>query len=384
MLRKTLMLSGISLALLLAGCQTTQTTPLNGASRLAVEQMAASPQLRQDSFVSVYELAYMPQADAVWVTDVPSFEAGSAGLLHRLDSRSLQILQTVQLPKRAFGLALNAVTGKLYAGNTLDGGISVLDAASGQYGSYIQLSEAVLKDGETSYPHTRKIAIDPVHNRIFVTHPGESGRVWIIDGNTQQVLHQVDTGLWTAGAVYDPTEDRVYVGQGGKNEILAIDPSSGQIVQTISTGDSPSDKPSESAHFFVNLALDVEGRKLFAVDANTSQVYVYELGSGRLLQTVPLAGPGALDIAFHPQAQEIIVTRHGMQRGQPNGIGAVSIFDANSYQLKREITVPTHPNSVVLANDGQSVLLSVRSTKNKQHANWRPNSKDAVVRIDLE
>src|SRR3546814_1170255 len=46
------------------------------------------------------------------VATAPSFDAASPGFVQRLDARSLQLLQTVQLPRRAFALGLNRVTNR--------------------------------------------------------------------------------------------------------------------------------------------------------------------------------------------------------------------------------------------------------------------------------
>src|SRR5690606_3557342 len=136
-------------------------------------------------------------------------------------------------------------------------------------------------------PHTRKEIVDEKRNRNFVTSPGQPGLVWIVDGATNTLTHTITSdGIWTAGAAYDARANRLYVSQGGVNEILAIDPDAGQVVGSFSTGDTT--EPKDSKHFFINLAIDVDGQRLFATDANTNQVYVFDIAGGTLLKTIPI------------------------------------------------------------------------------------------------
>ncbi len=369
-------------AVALAGCAAPSATGSAGVS--AASALAASSQVRQDSFNGVYEVVPHPAAGAVFVATAPSFDKAAPGFVHRLDARTLQVLQTVQTPRRAFALGLNEQTGTLYVGNTLDGSLSIVDLATSTVRGVLQLAEPQRNaDGKESVAHTRKVVVDSRNDRVFVTSPGQKGKLWIIDGKQAKVLHTVDTGLYTAGLAYDADADRIYVGQGGQNEILVVNPANGAVEQRFATGDGTSDTPDGSKHFLINLALDTKGKRLFAVDSNTNQVYVFDTASGKIVRQVPVGGNGALDIVFNAQRNEFVTTHRGVSRAEPQGTGAVTVFDATTYAVKRVIPMPVHPNSLALSPNGQTLYVTVKAPRSDKHGSFRKDGNESVVRIDL-
>lgn len=375
------LVSLVAASFLLGGCHTAAVQS-SVASPQAYASAAASSMLRQDAFKGAYEVAVSADAASVFVATINAFDKQNGGFIQRLDARSLQGLQTIQVPHRSFALGLNRVTNTLYVGNTLDGSLSIVDAASGMNKGVIQLAVPAKNDkGEESMPHTRKVIVDEQHNRIFVTSPGQPGLIWIVDGATNTLTHTITSdGIWTAGAAYDAQANRLYVSQGGVNEILAIDPDAGQVVGRFSTGDTTDAK--DSKHFFINLAIDVKGQRLFSTDANTNQVYVFDIASGQQIKTVPI-GAGALDVVYNVQRNEIIATHRGVSREQPNGSGGLSFIDGATYQVKRSIDLPVHPNSLALSPDGDTLYVTVKAPHGDTHPAWRKDALDSVVRIDL-
>ena len=115
--------------------------------------VAQAPQLRQDIFNGAYEVIPYSANGTIFVASTPSFDQTSPGYVHRLDARTLQPLQTIQLPRRAFALGLDDVTNTLYVGNTLDGSLTQIKADSGLVQGVIQLAPP--ERGETVF-------LDPV------------------------------------------------------------------------------------------------------------------------------------------------------------------------------------------------------------------------------
>src|SRR5690606_5792180 len=327
-------------AALLGGCQVAPVQP-NGFANAAATQ-AASPMVRQDAFKSIYEVTVSADGASIFVATINGFDRRNAGFIQRLDARTLQPVQTIQVPYRSFALGLNRSTNTLYVGNTMEGSLSVVDVASGFVKGVIQLgvSEKNAK-GEESMPHTRKVIVDEKHNRVFVTSPGQPGRIWIVDGKTNTLTHTVTSdGIWTAGAAYDEQSNRLYVSQGGVNEILTIDPDTAQVVGRFSTGDTTDASDAKrSNHFFINLAIDKQGQRLFSTDANTSQVYVIDIASGKTIKTIPI-GTGALDVVYNAARNEIITTHRGVSREHPDGVGGVSFIDGDTYEVTRTVELP--------------------------------------------
>lgn len=370
-------------ALLLAACQTAQVQP-KAAAASATSSLASAPVLRQDAFDGIYEVTAANDGE-IFVASSSSFDPKNVGTVQRLDARTLQILQTVQVPRRAFALGLNKTTNTLYVGNTMEGSLSVVDASSGIVKGVIQLAEAKKNDkGEESFAHTRKVIVDEKNNRVFVTSPGQPGLIWIVDGATNTLQHTITSeGIWTAGAAYDDVANILYVSQGGVNEVLAIDPDAGKVVRTFSTGDSTGNTAETSKHFFINQAIDTKGKRLFITDANTNQLYVLDIASGKFIQKVPLEGLGVLDVAYNAVRNEVVVSNRGVSRSSPDGTGAVTVLDGASFAIKKRIDLPVHPNSLAFSPDGQSLYVSVKAPHGDKHPAWRKGAKDSLVRIDL-
>lgn len=371
--------TAVAATLALAACQSAPTAGASAASASAATGSAVA--LRQDAFKGVYEIINNPGQGSVFVASTPTFEPGTPGFVYRLNAQDLSLQQTLQTPRRAFALGLNRTTGTLYVGNTLDGSLSVIDAASGVVRQTLQLGQA---DAKGDMPHTRKVIVDEKRNRVFVTSPGRQGKVWIVDGARGVLLHTLEnTGTWTAGAAFDEAANRLYVSQGGIDEVLEIDPDAGRVLRKFSTGDTKvaPTKADESKHFFVNIALDSRRQRLFAADSSTDQLYVFDARTGQVLRQIPV-GKGLLDVVFNAQRGEVYTTNRGVSRSEPEGTGAVTVIDADSFAVKRSISLPVHPNSLALSDDGQSLFVTVKAPRDK-HPAFVKGGNDSVVRIDL-
>lgn len=371
-----------AITLLLTACQTASHQSSLSVAAPSASSLAFAPLLRQDAFDGIYEVAAATDGGSVFVASINGFDRQNAGFVQRLDARTLQMLQTVQLPRRAFGLGLNNATGTLYVGNTLDGSLSVVDVSSGMVKGVIQLAQPIRgEDGKESVAHTRKVIVDEVNNRVFVTSPDRPGLVWIVDGASNTLTHTITSdGIWSSGAVYDAAANRLYVGQGGINEVLVINPDTGTIVQRISTGEVTEANKEKSPNFFINLALDAQGQRLFAAGGQNDQVYVFDLKTGQVIERIAFKA-GALDILYNPARNELVTTHRGKRE---TGTGFVSILDAATFATKRTLDLPVHPNSLALSPDGQTLYITVKAPHGDKHPAWRKDARDSMVRIDLE
>lgn len=133
----------------------------------------------------------------------------------------------------------------------------------------------------------------------------------------------------------------------------------------------------------MNIAIDEKNQRLFAADANTGSVYVFDLGNGKVVQIVPV-GEGLLDIAYSEQRNEILATNRGVSRGSPAGTGSLTVIDGTNYGVNRRIDLPVHPNSVALSANGQTAYVTVKVPHGKDHPAWRKDAQDSIVRIDLQ
>lgn len=339
----------------------------------------AAAALRQDVTAGIYEVLDAPELGVLFVASTPSFDKGKPGAVHALDRNDLSLKRTIQLPRRAFALGMDHQTGRLYVGNTLDGALTVIDAKSGVPVGLIQLG----KPQEKGFEHTRMIEVDQKTGHVFVSGPSDTGTVWVVDGRKGELLTRIDNaGKWAAGLAQDPDNGRVYVSGGGVQEIGIIDSQNNTRIDSIATGDTAKDGDEESAHFFVNLAIDPKGQRLFAADANSGQLYVFDLSTGKVTGTVA-TGKGTLDVNYNPARAEIYVTRRGVTREDPTGSGGLMVLDADSLAVKRDLSLPVHPNTVETSADGKTLFVSVKAPHSDKHPAFYEDAIDSVMRFDL-
>lgn len=333
---------------------------------------------RNDAFPNAYEVLPVPELGSVFVASVPGLEDDDSGDVYMLDADNLAVQRRIQLQRRPFALAMDHRRGWIYAGNTKDGALSVIDAKSGLFLRRIQLGSVV--NGKME--HTRMIEVDEETGRVYVTGPTDRGILWIIDGPAGKVIERVDdAGLWAAGLARDG--DRLYIGSGGAEEIWVRDAKTGALITTYSTGDTPPGSGDKSAHFMVNLSIDTAGGRLFAVDSHGGALYVFDTKTGKIITQVPI-GMGALDVVYNPVRDEAYVTWSGYTQSNMGGVGGIAVVDTKNYTVTRRLAVESFPNSLALDAEKQVLFASVREPSRPGHPNYRKNQLDAVFRLDLK
>lgn len=351
----------------------------DAAAKPAAPDSYAGAVLRNDLATGIYEIADDADAGVIYVASVAGFGPGLPGYVWVLDRNDLSLKRKVELPDRAFALALDHEAGRLFVGNTLDGKLSILDAKTGTVTGTVQLGQ---KSGE-GVEHTRMLAVDPATHRVYVTSPSDKGALWIVDGDKAELIKRVDdAGLWAAGLALDSAKGRVYVGGGGIEEIGVFDAASGARIAGFSTGDTTAPGKDDSRHFFVNLALDAKGGRLFAADSISGQIYVFDTESSKVLGKVA-TGVGTLDVAYGDSRDEIYVTTRGVSREAPKGSGTLLVIDGKDLTVKHTLSVPVHPNSLEVSQDGTLLFVSVKAPDAEDHPAFKKDALDSVLRFDL-
>lgn len=335
---------------------------------------------RQDLVPGAYELVHAPDLGVVFVASVSALKPEGGGAIYMLDDKDLRLIRRIQLQRGAFALAYDPLRQRLFAGNTLDGSVTVVDARAGIVEGIIQLGQ---KDDSGRVEHTRMTELDDDGSRLFVSSPGRRGLVWVVDTDTGRVLHRIeDTGLWSAGLGFDSKTGRVYASGGGIEEIAIIDPDTGLRIGGISTGDTTDPDPSASQHFLVNLSFDPNAQRIYAADASRREVVVFDTEAGETIARIA-AGKGLLDVLFNPVRQEIYATWRGVGEGDTAGNGGVTVIDLRRNEVKAQLEVPVHPNSLALGGDGEVLYLTAKMPLDEKHEAWREGALDSVIRFDL-
>ena len=374
------------LALMLAACGAPSGSKQNVAQAPAPAATAQARQdvLRTDVARGLYELAYSPAEQAVFVASSGGFGADAApASVLRLDPTTLAVQQEITLERKAFGVALDDTTGRLYVGNTVDTSVTVVDIKSNRALGVIQLMQKVRgKDGKESYSHDlRELVVDPQAQRLYVTgHSAEGSVLFVVDTRKMTVIKTIP-GLGRAkapGLFLDAARHRIFTSN-LLGEVVIVDTRSLKVTRRIQT---------EAAQP-MNLTYDQAGDRLFITDQGAenirkymekvapgykpthpgNRVLVLEVGTGRELASLP-APKGPLAIRLDtPRERLYITSRDG---------GKVSVYNSKTYALIDTIDLPDYPQSLALDESRNVLYATVKNNRDKPK-----NANESVVRIQL-
>ncbi|MGK9173722.1 YncE family protein [Yokenella regensburgei] len=308
----------------------------------------------------IYELAYDASQNTLFAASAPSFDKDKThGLVYRLDPQTLNTTGTLNTSRRAFATALDEANHRLYLGNTLEGSVTLLDTRSGKELKTLQLSD-------TSNPeaiiHTREMALDNVHHRLYVSGVAKEGVVWVIDTQTNTLLTTIKAmGKWPTGLAVNSEKGLVYV-INGSGELVTIDGKDNSIVSRhVIEGNKK--------HFFLNIALDSKNDRAFITDPDLPNILVVDTRNGKIIHSIN--NVNSLAVLYNAKRDEIYITHRNAK--------LISIIDGTSYRLKTYIATELLPNSLALAANGSELFVSL-----KQGEKEMSKSADAVLKIDLE
>jgi len=109
-----------------------------------------------------------------------------------------------------YAVVVNPKTNKVYAVNSRDGSVTMMDASANSTTTVRVGSEPVA------------IAVNPVTNKIYVGNSG-SGTVSVIDGATDAVIATVKVGALPYVVAANPASNRIYVSKTFSNTMVVID-----------------------------------------------------------------------------------------------------------------------------------------------------------------
>lgn len=356
----------------------------SATSPVAATSSATANVQRQAVAKGLYELAYSPSQNAVFVASSGGFgdAAGPAQVL-RLDPTTLAVQQRIPLERKGFGVVLDDANNRLYVGNTVDTSVTVVDTAQNKAIGTVQLMEKVTgKDGKSYYSHDlRELVVDAPNHRLYVTgHSQEGSVLFVVDTQSLRLIDTIE-GLGKAkapGLALDAAGKRVYTSN-LLGEVVTVGTDSGKVEQRYQV----------SAEQPMNIALDPAGKRLFVTDQGLEmirkyqgssiegfvsrhpgkRVLVLDRSSGAELASIPTdAGP--LGILLDAPRKRLYVTNREA--------GSVTAYDSDSYQQVASWSVPTHPNSLALDTKNNVLYVSIKNGEGDPKG-----AEEAVARIDL-
>lgn len=281
----------------------------------------------------LYEVTVGESTDSLYVA---STGAGNRKIFV-LDPRTLAVKSTIDMEAHpGFGIAFNNRTQTLYTTNTRSNNITAIDAKSGKV-----LSIITAPDG--GGVHGFRQLVDEEANLVYVSLPGNPSKVWVIDGATNTLKHEIlDTGQRSTGLALDKANNRLYTCSIASSEIVEIDLATRQVVRRFPSGGQGT----------THLVYDAGGSRLFAGHQQSGNVTVLNARSGEVLKTIP-TGAGALGMAMDTKNNLLYVAnRQG---------GTVTAINTTSLEVVANLQAGTMPNTVAIDSRTGDVYVTFKA-----------------------
>lgn len=323
-----------------------------GAPASAQTTAAAAPTVAHQAKVGagIYEIA----------VDESSVYVASTGVndqkIFVLDPKTLAVQRTIDVPAAAYGLGLNTKTHTLYTTNTRAGNVSAINTRTGAVLN-------VIKVDDDPRAHVFRALVDEATNTVYVSIAGTPGKIWVIDGATNQLKTIIeDAGTRTTGLAVDNAARRLYAASLGTNEIVAIDLATHKIAARWPAGGI---RPTQ-------LAIDTAGSRLFVTNQESGNITVIDTKTGALIKAVP-TGAGALGIGFNPRLNQIYVANRQA--------GTVTVVDGKTYAVIADLQAGTLPNTVAIDPRTDAVYVTNKARGGRGAAPAPDEGGDTVTLI---
>ncbi|MBK4716222.1 MULTISPECIES: 7-bladed beta-propeller protein YncE [Tenebrionibacter/Tenebrionicola group] len=330
----------------------------------AAKAVAAQEMLRQPVGKGAYEMVLNPVEPGLFVATSQSRSLDKGGVVYRLDPQTLAVTRIIHNDLKPFGAAVNRKTGVLYFGNTTSSAVTAIDAKTGDVtGRLILDARKRSKDVRPLAP--RELVVDENTNTLYIGGLGESSVLWVVDGETL-TLRATLTGLgkMNTGLAIDSDINRLYT-TNADGEFITIDTASNSVLSRKKLFHD------DAQRMLLNISLDKAGRRAFITDSQNAALLVVDTRNGDIIKKVDV--PASLAVLFNPVRNEVYVTHRQA--------GSVSVIDAKTYTVTKTFQTPTHPNSLLLSADGQTLYVSVKQASSRQKEAAEP---DDIVRIALQ
>ena len=323
---------------------------------------AETQPLNQVISKGAYELAFSNSDNALFLATAQNASNPQGGTVYRLDPQNLAVKQTINTDLPTFGATINQQTNTLFFGNTRDAAVTAVDASSGKVLNALVLDAR--KRTENVRPlQPRELVADAATDRVYITGLGAQSVVWVVDGKTLQLVSTVpNTGKMGTGLALDSAAQKLYV-TNADGELVTINTRLNAIEKRQKVD-------GDKDHFFLNIALDTKGQRIFLSDAKQPQVLVLDARTQQVIHKIDV--PESLAVLFNADRDELYVTHRKA--------GEISIIDASSYKVKRTVKAPGLPNSLALSADGKTLFVSIKQPGSRKEP---PKNPDSVLRITL-
>ena len=310
----------------------------------------------------VYELAFSADQKALFVASSQG-RAEKTGVLYRLDPTSLAVNKAITTNLKPFGVAINHKTDTVFLGNTTNSAVTSVDAKTNQVKKELVLDSRPRTEKERPLA-PRELVVNEETNTVYIGGLGKESVIWVVNGENLTLTHTIEgVGKMATGLAIDTKASRLYI-TNGDNEFVTVDTKTNKVLSKVKIDN-------EGEHFYLNMSLDTAKHRAFVTDSKADDLLVLDTQNGKVLQKIAL--PASLAVLFNPARNEVYVTHRNA--------GKVSIINADSYKVLETLDMPTHPQSLALADDGQTLFVSVKQESSRQKEATDP---DEVVRVTFK
>ncbi len=291
------------------GAVSSQSVPVDG------------PSVRVGS--GVYEIVVHHETGDVFASTIGR-SGMDEGRIYRLDGQTLAVTGIIPTPGyRPFGLGIREESGTLYATDTAEGAVLVLDIAE------MAMVKAITNPDDGN-GHLREVVADESTGMVYVSSYNENGMIWVIDDASRSLVNTYQgVGNGTSGMVLDGANNRLYAANMAGFDVTEIDLATGEYVRRFESG---GERPT-------NLELDAERGRLWSANQASNDATVIDLATGELLGSVSVGDQG-LGIRYNPANDLMYVTARRS--------GIVTAVDAASMQIVTWMQTGSHPNTVAV------------------------------------
>ena len=165
----------------------------------------------------------------------------------------------------------------------------------------------------------------------------------VIDTATKKIVSQAVVGKTWLGLGLSPSGDRVYAGGGMSNAILQFSLSDGRIQALPALPIGP-----EREDIYPG-GICIAGGRLYAANNLRNDLTAVDLSTGKVIGTVPV-GDHPYTCVTSGDGKTVYVSAWGAAQ--------VTLVDAPSMQAKGRIATDDHPNAMVLSHDGKRLFVA--------------------------
>lgn len=208
-----------------------------------------------------------------------------AGLVYVVATgRQNQILTNIPVGA-ANAIAVNPRTNKIYVTAFFSNLVTIIDGNTNTV------------SGTVSVPLPLKPAVDIFANRVYVPSQNFIGQVFVLDGNSNAVLAQIQTGNFTTSVAVDFVRHLAYASNQGftpdTNNLSVIDTTTNTVIATIPTDQTPAPVAVNPFTNRIYVATAFQSQNLVdVIDGNTRQII-------NRLPVEPNPSDSVIDLAHH-------------------------------------------------------------------------------------